>query len=323
MSALIVESDVEELHPPDLREPPLRDPARPGHRARRAPPPSAHRTETLSSSAASKRQSADSTRAPPSPPSATPSARCSSPKPRRRSKTTAASTASSATASRSRKSPTRAATSAASASCLFDFENPDEKRLGRMQPARVTVVEDKHNRRPDVVVFVNGLPLAIIELKNPGDETATIQDAFHQLQTYKKQIPSLFVSSNELLIVSDDVHARIGARRHAHGLVGALRSVAHHRRRARRSPHLRLAQSWTRCSKASSTSRGFLDLVRGFIVFEEDKRGKVVKKLAGYHQFHAVRTCVWGRPSAATAKEGGDRRKVGVVFGTRRAVASR
>ena len=73
---------------------------------------------------------------------------------------------------------------------LFDFENPDENDWVACN--QLTIIEGNHNRRPDVVVFVNGLPLAVIELKNAADENATIQDAFHQLQTYKKQIPSLF-----------------------------------------------------------------------------------------------------------------------------------
>jgi type I restriction enzyme R subunit len=72
-----------------------------------------------------------------------------------------------------------------------------------------TVVENRHTRRPDVVLFVNGLPLAVIELKNPADEQATIWSAYQQLQTYKQEIPSLFVY-NEVLVISDGLEARIG-----------------------------------------------------------------------------------------------------------------
>jgi type I restriction enzyme R subunit len=72
-----------------------------------------------------------------------------------------------------------------------------------------TVVEDRNTRRPDMVVFVTGLPLAVIELKNPQDESATTRTAFNQLQTYKQEIPSLF-QSNEVLVVSDGLEARVG-----------------------------------------------------------------------------------------------------------------
>ena len=86
------------------------------------------------------------------------------------------------------------------------------------QPARndwfavneFTIVENKHERRPDIVLFVNGLPLAVVELKNPADENATIRSAFQQLQTYKAEIPSLF-TFNAALVVSDGLEARIGA----------------------------------------------------------------------------------------------------------------
>ena len=71
------------------------------------------------------------------------------------------------------------------------------------------MVEHSHNRRPDVVLFVNGLPLAVIELKNPGDENATLEGAFNQFQTYKDQIPSLF-RTNAALVTSDGLHARLG-----------------------------------------------------------------------------------------------------------------
>jgi type I restriction enzyme R subunit len=72
------------------------------------------------------------------------------------------------------------------------------------------VIEGQHNRRPDIVVFINGLPLAILELKNPADEKATIWSAHTQLQTYKAQIPSL-MHTNELLVISDGTEARIGS----------------------------------------------------------------------------------------------------------------
>ena len=90
---------------------------------------------------------------------------------------------------------------------VLDYDDPDNNDW--LAVNQFTVVEDRRERRPDMVLFVNGLPLAVIELKNPADESATIWSAFNQLQTYKQQIPSLFVY-NEALVVSDGVQARIG-----------------------------------------------------------------------------------------------------------------
>ena len=91
---------------------------------------------------------------------------------------------------------------------LIDFDNPDNNDW--LAVNQFTVVENKHNRRPDVVIFVNGLPLAVVELKNAADEDATIWDAYQQLQTYQAEIQSLF-AYNELLLISDGVQARIGS----------------------------------------------------------------------------------------------------------------
>ena len=90
---------------------------------------------------------------------------------------------------------------------LFDFETPENNDF--LAVNQFTVIEGGHNRRPDIVLFVNGLPLAVIELKNPADEEATIWSAYRQLQTYKEEIPSLF-TYNELLVVSDGTQARAG-----------------------------------------------------------------------------------------------------------------
>lgn len=90
---------------------------------------------------------------------------------------------------------------------LVDFENPQNNEF--LAVNQFTVIEGQQNRRPDIVIFVNGLPLAVIELKNPADENATIQTAFQQLQTYKNDIPSLF-TYNEMLVISDGLEARAG-----------------------------------------------------------------------------------------------------------------
>ena len=91
---------------------------------------------------------------------------------------------------------------------IIDFDTPDAN--GWLAVNWFTVIENKANRRPDIVVFINGLPLGVIELKNPADENATIDGAFNQLQTYKAQIPSLF-RTNAALVISDDLSARVGS----------------------------------------------------------------------------------------------------------------
>ena len=130
------------------------------------------------------------------------------------------------------------------------------------------MVEDKHSRRPDVVLFVNGLPLAVLELKNAADEDATIWTAFHQLQTYKAEIPSLF-ATNAVLVVSDGVEARVGTLTAGREWFKPWRTD-----RAARScadPHMPELQVLI---EGVFAPRRFLDLVRDFIVFEDDGGGR-------------------------------------------------
>ncbi len=148
-----------------------------------------------------------------------------------------------------------------------------------------TVVENRHERRPDVVLFVNGLPLAVIELKNPADENATIHTAFRQLQTYKAEIPSLF-AFNAALIVSDGLEARIGTLTAGWEWFKRWRTIAGEALADPSLPQLRVLLD------GACDPRRLLAVVRDFIVFEDDGSGALVKKMAGYHQFHAVRTAV-------------------------------
>ena len=167
------------------------------------------------------------------------------------------------------------------------------------------MIENKANRRPDVVIFVNGLPLGVIELKNPGDENATLDGAFNQLQTYKSQIPSLF-RTNAALVISDGIAARIGSLTADRERFMPWRTVTGDDLAPKGTPELETVL------KGVFDRRRFLDLVKDFIVFG-DTGSDVVKILAGYHQFHAVRHAV-ERTLAATAP-GGDR-KVGVIWHT-------
>ncbi|MDR7454894.1 MAG: type I restriction endonuclease subunit R [Armatimonadota bacterium] len=148
-----------------------------------------------------------------------------------------------------------------------------------------TVVENKHERRPDLVLFVNGLPLAVVELKNPADEEATIWTAYQQLQTYQSEIPSLF-AFNEGLVISDGVEARVGAIGAGREWFKPWRTIGGGTLAEEAMPQLQVV------IEGLFAKRRFLDLVRDFIVFEDDGSGRLVKKMAGYHQFHAVQVAV-------------------------------
>ena len=148
-----------------------------------------------------------------------------------------------------------------------------------------TVTENRNTRRPDVVLFVNGLPLGIIELKNPTDEDATVWTAWQQLQTYKAELPSLF-SMNEALIVSDGLSARIGTLSAGKEWFKPWRTISGQALADSTLPELQVLL------EGICYPERFLALVRDFIVFDDDGSGHLVKKMAGYHQFHAVGTAV-------------------------------
>ena len=141
-----------------------------------------------------------------------------------------------------------------------------------------------HTRRPDVILFVNGLPLVLLELKNPADEVADIWKAYDQLQTYKEQIPDLF-NTNEILVISDGTEA----------LLGSL-SSDHERFMAWRTIDGDVLDPLGEFNELQTLVRGvlapkyLLDYLRYFVLFEDD--GALVKKIAGYHQFHAVRAAI-------------------------------
>ncbi|TSE27277.1 Type I restriction enzyme protein [Tepidimonas sediminis] len=206
---------------------------------------------------------------------------------------------------------------------LIDFERPE--RNDWLAVPQFTVVHGGHQRRPDVVIFVNGMPLVVVELKAPGAEQATLQGAFNQLQTYKAQIAPLF-RTNALLIASDGLQARVGSL----------------------SADFERFMPWRTTDGASIAPKGapelptliegvlqperLLALLRDFTVFGQTGAG-LVKIIAGYHQFHAVRKAVeqtiramppvnavreepavYGLPSARDQRPGD--RRVGVIWHT-------
>ena len=165
---------------------------------------------------------------------------------------------------------------------VVDFDTPDAN--GWVAVNQFTVVEGQNNRRADVVVFVNGLPLGVVELKNPADENATVNHAFHQLQTYKAQIPSLFVY-NEALVISDGTTARVGTLSADRERFMPWRTIEGDDYAPAAVIELEVL------TKGVFAPRRFLDLVRYCVVFEDDGRS-VIKKMAGYHQFHAANVAV-------------------------------
>ena len=166
---------------------------------------------------------------------------------------------------------------------VIDFDDPTNNDW--LAVNQFTVVENKYERRPDVVLFVNGLPLGVIELKNPADDEATIWTAWQQLQTYKAEIPSLF-AFNTALLVSDGVGARIGTLTAGREWFKPWRTISGETLADVRIPQLQVLL------EGVCTPERFLSLVRDFIVFEDDGSGALVKKMAGYHQFHAVEVAV-------------------------------
>jgi type I restriction enzyme R subunit len=168
-----------------------------------------------------------------------------------------------------------------------------------------TIIEDRNNRRPDVVIFINGLPLGVIELKNPSDENATIKGAFKQLQTYKQEIPALF-PFNEILAISDGVQARVGTLTSNWERFMPWRTIEGDHVAPKGSLELEVL------IKGIFEKRRLLDLIRNFIVFEVDG-ATITKKMAGYHQFHAVNKAVERTVTAIAPR--GDKR-VGVVWHT-------
>jgi len=168
------------------------------------------------------------------------------------------------------------------------------------------IVENHHNRRPDIVVFLNGLPVAVIELKNPTDENATIWAAFDQLETYKSEIPALF-TTNEVLVISDGIHAKVGSLTANKEWFMPWRTIEGEELAPTSLTPLEIL------TRGVFEKSRFLRYLRHFVVFEEDSGGVPVKKIAGYHQFHAVNKAVDETVTAMRLE--GDRR-VGVVWHT-------
>ena len=165
---------------------------------------------------------------------------------------------------------------------VMDFDAPENNDW--LAVSQFAVVEDRRSRRPDIVLFVNGLPLVVLELKNPADQDATLRSAHQQLQTYQAEIPSLFVT-NAVLAISDGMAARVGPLGGGYELFRPWRTIGGDALADPSIPELQVLIA------GLFDPRRLLEFIRDFIVFEDDG-GRLVKKVAGYHQFHAVRVAV-------------------------------
>jgi type I restriction enzyme R subunit len=186
---------------------------------------------------------------------------------------------------------------------VIDFDAPEHNDW--LVVNQFTIAEGHHTRRPDVIVFVNGLPLAVLELKNAAAENATIWNAFQQLQTYKEELPSFFVF-NEVMVISDGLEARLGNLSANRERFAPWRTIEGEELAPSSMTQLEVLL------RGVFEPRRFLELIRYFVVYESD--GDLpIKKIAGYHQFHAVGSAV--NATVAASRPKGDRR-VGVVWHT-------
>lgn len=186
---------------------------------------------------------------------------------------------------------------------LIDFEEPEQNDW--LAVSQFVVINSQNNRRPDVVVFVNGLPLGVIELKAPGSAGAHLLGAFNQLQTYKQQIPQLF-HTNALLVTSDGIAARVGS------LSADLERFMPWRTTDGTDIAPKGAPELSTLIEGVFEQRRLLDLLCYFTVFGETGSG-LAKIIAGYHQFHAVRHAV---NSTVTASSPQGNQRVGVIWHT-------
>jgi type I restriction enzyme R subunit len=181
---------------------------------------------------------------------------------------------------------------------LIDFENVTKNDW--LVVNQFTVIESQHNRRPDIVVFVNGLPLGLIELKNAADEDADIWSAYRQLQTYKAEITSL-LNYNTILVASDGTYARIGSVTANQEWFKVWRTIDGEGDAPKTALELEVLV------RGVFEQQRYLELLQHFILFEEDPdSGAVHKIIAGYHQFHAVNAAVEETVRASGMSDSGE-----------------
>lgn len=175
---------------------------------------------------------------------------------------------------------------------LVDFYHPNHNRFTVVN--QVAIQGTKQVRRPDVICYINGLPVAVIELKSPIDANADIWAAFNQLQTYKNELSDLFIC-NEALVVSDGYNARIGS------LTANEERFLPWKTLSNEDDKPLFEWQLETVVKGFFNRELLLDYIRYFILFENDGK-RLIKKIAAYHQFHAVREAVAATIVASTGK---------------------
>lgn len=186
---------------------------------------------------------------------------------------------------------------------IIDFENPENNEF--LVINQLTIIEGNSNKRPDIILFINGLPLVVIELKNATDENATVKSAFNQLQTYKQYIPSLF-TFNEILIASDGWDSLCGT------ITSDWSRFMSWKTKDGKTTEDTLQPQMEVMFKGMLNKSTLLDLIQNFIVFEKTDK-KTLKKIAAYHQFYAVNKAV---ESTVIASDKGGNKQGGVVWHT-------
>jgi len=196
---------------------------------------------------------------------------------------------------------------------LIDFAKPENNEF--VVANQFTVIENNQNKRPDIILFINGLPLVVIELKNAADENATIKSAYKQIDTYKHTIPSLF-TTNAILVISDGLEAKAGS------LSAGFSRFMTWKSADGKTEASHLVSQLETLINGMLNKTTLLDLIRHFVVFEKAKKEdpktgvisiSTVKKLAAYHQYYAVNAAIASTLRAASS--GGDQ-KAGVVWHT-------
>lgn len=190
---------------------------------------------------------------------------------------------------------------------LVDFSNPSNNEFLAIN--QFTVIENHNNKRPDIVLFVNGLPLVVIELKNAIDENADTKAAFNQLQTYKQLIPSLF-TYNAFLIVSDGWFAKGGTLSSDYS-----RFMEWKTEDGEKIVNTQTEPEMEPMIKGLLNKRTLLDVIRHFIVYEKTKE-KTIKKIAAYHQYYAVNKAIETTVYATTTTQEESKGRAGVVWHT-------
>jgi len=190
---------------------------------------------------------------------------------------------------------------------LIDFANPENNEF--LAVNQFTVIENHNNKRPDIVLFINGIPLVVIELKNPIDENADVKAAYNQIQTYKQLIPSLF-NYNAFLVASDGWFAKVGTITSDYSRFMEWKTAD-----GDTIVDAKVEPELEPMIKGLMSKKTLLDVIRHFIVFEEAKE-KTLKKIAAYHQYYAVNKAIVTTVTAVTSNEQEIKGRAGVVWHT-------